>query len=171
MSAILRKIPTPDPVAARLAALGIESVTYAHPPVFRVGEDDAFIHHMPGGHTKNLFLKDKKGGLWLVTALQDTKIDLKWLSDYLRCPRFSFGSAEILLEVLSVTPGSVTPLALMNDTQKRVRPVLDVALMGHEVVNVHPLVNDKTTALKPGDLAFFLQDLGYAPVLVDFPLK
>lgn len=151
-----------------MRALGIAAVTYAHPPVFRVGEDDGFIHLMPGGHTKNLFLKDKKGALWLVTALQDTVIDLKWLPGRIGSARFSFGSPDLLLEVLGVPPGSVTPFALMNDAQKRVRPVLDARMMACETVNFHPLRNDMTTGITPENLLVFMKDLGLDPLVVDF---
>lgn len=168
MHALLQKTATPDPLATRFQALGIESVTYAHPPVFTVGEGKDFKHLIPGGHTKNLFLKDKKDELWLVTALQDTVIDLKWLPKRLNAARFSFGSAALLEEVLGVTPGSVTALALLNDSKRRVKPVLDAGLFDHDLVNCHPLKNDKTTGLKPSDLLAFMKDMGYDPVIVDF---
>lgn len=168
MTSALTKIATPDPLGARFRTLRIESVTFEHPPVFTVGEGLDFKALIPGGHTKNLFLKDKKDALWLVTALQDTVIDLKWLPKRIDAARLSFGSAELLLEVLGVTPGSVTPLALLNDRDRRVRPVLDAALLAHEFVNCHPLKNDKTTTLKSADLLVFLKDMGYAPLVVDF---
>lgn len=164
-------VPTPEPLAAQFAALGIAAVTYAHPPVFRVGEDDAFIHLIPGGHSKNLFLKDKKGQAWLVSALQDTVIDLKWLRAQLGCPTLSFGSPELLSELLGVTPGSVTPFGLINDTARRVRPVLDARLMACDTVNFHPLKNDKTTNINSGALLRFMRGLGFEPRVVDFQGK
>jgi Ala-tRNA(Pro) deacylase len=167
-TAVPEIVSTPEPLAGKFGALGITSVTYAHPPVFRVGEDDGFIHLIPGGHTKNLFLKDKKDQLWLVTALQDTVIDLKWLNAYLGAARFSFGSPDVLFEVLGVTPGSVTPFALMNDADRRVRPVLDARMMACATVNFHPLKNDKTTNIKPADLLLFMRTLGYDPRIVEF---
>lgn len=165
---MLKKIDTPEPLASRFKALGIESVTFEHPAVFTVGEGLDFKHEIPGGHTKNLFLKDKKDALWLVTALQDTVIDLKWLPKRLNAARLSFGSAELLQEVLGVTPGSVTALALLNDAQRRVTPVLDARLMAHETVNCHPLRNDRTTNLPSAGLLAFMKDLGYSPLIVDF---
>ena len=104
---------------------------------------------LPGGHCKSLFLKDRKGGLWLVVALEERRIDLKLLADSLGAPRFSFGSAELLLEVLGVAPGSVTPFALANDTAHRVAVVLDKGMLEHDPLNYHPLVNDRTTAIAP----------------------
>lgn len=161
-------IETPAPLAAVLQAQGIDSVTYAHPPIFTVEEGLSFKHHMPGGHTKNLFLKDKKGSIWLVTALFDTDIDLKWLPRRLNAARLSFGNADLLREVLGVVPGSVTPLGLVNDVVRRVVPVLDAQIMEQDLVNCHPLRNDMTTAVKPSDLVRFMTALGYQPVIVDF---
>ena len=168
MTAALKVIPTPDPLAEVFCRLGIETVTYSHPPVFTVEEGKDFKHLIPGGHTKNLFLKDKKEQLWLITALWDTQIDLKGLPEKIGCGRISFGSAERLLDALGVTPGSVTPLAVINDTSRKVRPVLDARLMACETVNCHPLLNDKTTCLSPKDLVRFMEDLGYSPLIVDF---
>lgn len=162
------KIKTPDPLGALFTAIGIESTSYSHPPVFTVEEGRDFKHMMPGGHTKNLFLKDKKEALWLVTAMQDTEIDLKWLPKRLNAARVSFGNAALLQEVLGVTPGSVTPLALVNDAARRVTMVLDARIMEQELVNCHPLRNDMTTALTPADLVKFMGHLGYSPVIVDF---
>lgn len=160
---------TPEIIAQRFSKLGIAATTYAHPPVFTVEEGLDYERHMPGGHTKNLFLKDKKGELCLVTAWQDSTIDLKSLSGRIGMGRFSFGSAALMQQVLGVTPGTVTPLSLMNDADKRIKTfVLDAALMGFDVVNCHPLRNDRTTALTPADLVKFVEDAGYAPVILPF---
>jgi Ala-tRNA(Pro) deacylase len=156
-------IPTPEPLASRFAALGITAVTYAHPAVFTVEEGEGFKHRIPGGHTKNLFLKDKKGQLWLVTAHAETLVDLKSLPAKIGAARLSFGSADRLKEALHVTPGAVTALALMNDAaQQSVRFVLDRRLLDFETINCHPLRNDQTTCLAPHDLLKFIKDLGYA---------
>ena len=96
----------------------------------------------PAGHTKNLFLRDKKGALFLVVAPEDAAIELKSLHRLLGASgRFSFGSAELMRETLGVEPGSVTPFAAINDTAGRVTVVLDAAMMAHEVLNFHPLAN------------------------------
>lgn len=156
-------IPTPDPLGSQFAALGIEPVTYAHPPVFTVAEGEGWKHLIPGGHTKNLFLKDKKDQMWLVTAEAYTKVDLKGLPDIIGAGRLSFGSADRLMNTLGVTPGSVTPLALVNDTARQVRFVLDEKLMRCNTINCHPLRNDMTTCLTPDELLRFLRHLGYEP--------
>lgn len=168
MSVIPQHIPTPEPLAGVFRELGIESRTWSHPPVFRVGEDDGFKHLIPGGHTKNLFLKDKKEQLWLITALHDTVIDLKGLPDLIGCGRVSFGSAERLLAALNVTPGSVTPLALYHNAARNVRPVLDSRMMAGEFMACHPFINDKTTVLRPQDLVKFMKNMGYDPLIIDF---
>src|ERR1044072_2766509 len=142
MQSALHTIATPDPLAAAFASLGLETVTYQHRTVFTGAEGEDFKKLIPGGHTKNLFLKDKKDKIWLVTALDETVIDLKKLPNRINAARLSFGSAPLMQEVLGVTPGSVTPLALLNDLQRRVSPVLDEGLMKHGVINCHPLRND-----------------------------
>jgi Ala-tRNA(Pro) deacylase len=102
---------------------------------------------LPGGHTKNLFLKDAKGQLWLISALGETAIDLKRLHTVIGSGRLSFGSEAMMVETLGVTPGSVTAFGLINDTDHRVRFVLDAALAKADPVNFHPLTNTATTAL------------------------
>lgn len=161
-------IKTPDPLATVFDQIRITVKTYQHAPVFTVAEGTEIKAQIAGGHTKNLFLKDKKGGLWLVVALGDTRVDMNWLSKRLNAPRFSFGKPDLLLNVLGVTPGSVTPFALINDTDRKVQVVLDQAMMEQELVNYHPLENDKTTTLTPQDLSVFLDHLGYTPQVIDF---
>src|SRR4051812_45408783 len=147
---------TPEELFARLDVLGIPHRTYTHPPVFTVAESASLRGSLPGGHCKSLFLKDRKGGLWLVVALEERPIDLKRLADMLGAPRFSFGNPDLLYEVLGVTPGSVTPFALANDTAHRVAIVLDKGMLTHDPLNYHPLVNDRTTAITSGDLLRFV---------------
>jgi Ala-tRNA(Pro) deacylase len=158
---------TPEQLFARLDALGIQHRTYNHPPVFTVAEAAALRGQLPGGHCKSLFLKDKKAGLWLVVALEERRIDLKRLADALGAPRFSFGNAELLFEVLGVRPGSVTPFALANDTSRRVAVVLDRFMLDHDPLNYHPLENDRTTAIAPGDLLRFIEVCGHRPRIVN----
>ena len=160
-----------DAMLAYLATLGIEQRTVSHPPVFTVDEAQAHTHHLPGGHCKNLFLKDKKDRLWLVSCLDDQRVDLNRLSKLLGAARFSFGKAELLQEVLGVSPGSVTPLAIANDTDGRVTAVLDTKLLAHELVNCHPLQNDATTTLRSADLLRFVRATGHEPVLIDLDLS
>ncbi len=148
--------------------LGLAHRTLEHPAVFRVGEGEAITAALPGGHTKNLFLKDAKGQLWLVSALQDTAIDLKALPRVIGSAKLSFGRAELLEEALGVTPGSVTAFSLINDADHRVRFVLDAALAASDPVNFHPLVNTATTALSQADFRRFLATVGVEPIIVDF---
>jgi Ala-tRNA(Pro) deacylase len=160
---------TPDDLFARLDALGIAHRTYSHPPVFTVEEAKALRGTLPGGHCKSLFLKDKKGGLWLVVALEECRVDLKALADRLGAPRFSFGSAELLYQGLGVRPGSVTPFAAVNDGEGRVTVVLQQAMLAHNPLNYHPLENTRTTAITPGDLIRFLEDSGHRPLIEALP--
>ena len=148
--------------------LGIAWKTMEHEAVFRVEEGREIKAAMPGGHTKNLFLKDAKDQLWLISAEGHARIDLKRLPAVVGSARLSFGNAALLEEVLGVTPGSVTVFALINDTQRRVRLVLDGGLFDHELVNFHPLTNTATTAVRSQDLDRFVRALGYEPQIVDF---
>ena len=149
-------------------AHGIAHRTLEHPAVFRVGEGDEVKAALPGGHTKNLFLKDAKGQLWLVSALQDARIDLKALPNAIGSARLSFGSASLMAETLGVTPGSVTAFGLINDTGHRVRFVLDAGLAAADPVNFHPLENTATTAVSQAGFRRFLDALGVTPLIVDF---
>jgi len=149
-------------------AHGIAHQTLEHPAVFRVGEGDEVKAALPGGHTKNLFLKDAKGQPWLVSALQDARIDLKALPAAIGAARLSFGSAELMAETLGGRPGSVTAFALINDPGHRVRFVLDAALAKADPVNFHPLDNTATTAVSQADFRRFLAALGARPTIVDF---
>lgn len=156
---------------ARFTELGIVWKTYEHAAVFTVDEAAQLYAQQPGGHTKNLFLKDKKNGLWLVVARDDLSIDLSALSKQLGAPRFSFGSAELLMEALGVAPGSVTPFALMNDGAHRVRCVLDAGMLALEPLNFHPLRNDRTTAISSADLLRFVRAVSGEPVIAALPLR
>ena len=152
-----------------LDQLGIAHATLDHPAVFRVGEGGSIKARIPGAHTKNLFLKDARGDLWLVCAKDDTAIDLKRLHAVIGSARLSFGPAELMVETLGVTPGSVTLFALANDPLHRVRLVLDLALAQAEEVSFHPLENTATTTVGQDGLRAFLDHLGREPLVVDFP--
>jgi Ala-tRNA(Pro) deacylase len=154
---------------ARLSALGIPWRTHAHAPVYTVEEARALRGNLPGTHTKNLFLEDRRGGLWLVVAREDLLVDLNALSKALNAPRFSFGKPERMIETLGIAPGAVTPFALMNDFGRHVSAVLDEGILGHEPVNFHPLRNDKTTSIAAADLLRFLDACGHAPRICALP--
>ena len=151
---------------ARLAALGIATRTIEHEAVFTVAQSSALERELPGGHSKNLFLKDKKGRLFLVVALGCTRIDLKSLPDKIGADRLNFGRSELLLDVLGVPPGSVTPFALINDQARRVTVVLDGDMMALERLNFHPLENTATTNIARDDLVRFIAACGHEPRIV-----
>ncbi len=155
---------TPDELFSYLDQLGIAHPTVSHPAAFTVEEAQSLRGRVHGGHTKNLFLKDKKDALFLVVALEDAEIELKSLHRRLGASgRFSFGSPDILRATLGVEPGAVTPFAALNDTQRRVTVVLDAAMMEHAVLNYHPLRNTMTTSIARDDLVRFLTATGHPP--------
>jgi Ala-tRNA(Pro) deacylase len=151
---------------AYLADLGIETNTVEHPAVFTVAESSKLERELPGGHTKNLFLKDKKGAQFLVVALGHARIDLKTLHKRLGCDRLSFGRPELLMEALGVPAGSVTPFALINDKARRVTVILDADMMRHQRLNYHPLENTATTNIAREDLVAFIRACGHEPRIV-----
>lgn len=153
----------------QLDKLGVTHATHHHAPLFTVEESQALRGTLPGAHIKNLFLRDKKRTVWLVTVLEDRQVDLKALRRQLGAKgNLSFGNAELLMEVLGVFPGAVTPFGAINDTDNRATVVLDRAILNHELVNAHPLRNDRTTAVAPDGLLRFLESCGHEPVLLDF---
>ena len=161
-------LPTsPEALLARLEDLDIAAKTVTHPPVYTVEEAKALRGELPGSHIKNLFLRNKKGQMWLVTCLEDRQVDLKALGQRLEAGRFSFGSADRLMTYLGVQPGSVTPFSVINDTENQVTMVLDTGVMSAGPVNCHPLVNTMTTAVSPDDLIRFLEAEGHAPQMLD----
>ena len=152
-----------------LDELGISYTTHAHSPVFTVEEARALRGKLPGTHTKNLFLKDKKDALFLVSAREDLRIDLNALAKVLARPRFSFGSPELLVETLGILPGAVSPFALINDREGRVRAIFDAGMLQADPVNFHPLRNDRTTAISSADLLRFARATGHAPLVLPLP--
>jgi Ala-tRNA(Pro) deacylase len=158
---------TPPSLLAYLDALGIAHRSVSHPPLFTVEQSKALRGPLPGAHIKNLFLRDKKERMWLLTALESRPLDLKKLAGGLGANRLSFGSAERLMRYLGVQPGAVTPLAAINDRAGAVQVVLDADIARHELVNCHPLVNTQTTALAFEALLHFLRATGHPPQLLD----
>ncbi len=160
-----------EPLFARLDALGIAHATHAHPPVFTVEEARVVRARLPdlggGLHAKNLFLRNKKGAMWLVTLEESTPVDLKALGATLGAGHLSFASPARLREQLGVEPGSVTPLAAMNAAPREVSVVLDARVAAAGRVWVHPLTNDRTTVLSGPDLVTFLTACGHPPRLID----
>lgn len=160
----------PQALFALLDRHGTPHETVEHEAVFTVAQSQAIERDLPGGHTKNLFLKDKKGQIFLVTAEAHARIDLKRLHVPLgAASRLSFGSADLLREVLGVEPGSVTPLALANDRAGRVRFFLDRTLTRFDTINTHPLVNTMTTVIPRDALIAFLAAIDHPPTVIDLP--
>jgi Ala-tRNA(Pro) deacylase len=151
----------------RLAALGLRHTTRDHPAVFRVEDGGDLKKTIKGAHTKNLFLKDARGRLWLLTARAEAQVDLKAAPARIGAARLSFGSEPLLTETLGVRPGSVTPFALVNDPEARVTLVLDQGLREHEIWNFHPLTNEATTSIAGADFLRFLDALGRRPIFAD----
>ena len=161
---------SPKELLERLDALGIKSETIEHEPVFTVAESKPVKARIPGAHSKNLFVKDKKGRFFLISAKDETPIDLKRTHEAIGASgRLSFGSAEQLKALLGVEPGSVTAFAVVNDTERKVTMVLDANLMEHERVNFHPLVNSMTTGVSREDLVKFLRATDHDPLILKLP--
>ena len=169
-------MPEPDdfsrapekPLFALLERLGIRTTTHTHEKVFTVAQSALVKADMPGGHTKNLFMKDKSGQLVLVCALHSTVLPLNQLHKSLGCQRLSFTDASLLWDALGVTPGSVTGFAVMNDTGGKVRLVADQALLDHDILNFHPLRCDMTTAISRADFLGFATATGHTVTPIDF---
>lgn len=149
-----------------LTDLGIETATIEHAAVYTVEESKAERGQLEGGHCKNLFLKDKKGDIWLVVCLEDRPIDMKALRHKIGSNHLSFGKPDLLMEILGIEPGSVTPFALINDEERRVNVVLDAEMMDHSALHYHPLVNNATTSIAPDDLLVFIKACGHEPAIV-----
>ncbi len=159
---------TADQLLAFLDEHRIDHRTVEHPPVFTVDEAKQLRGELPGTHSKSLFLRNKKGRMWLVVALEDRSIDLKDLGRRLDAGRLSFGSPERLMNTLGVIPGAVTPFAVINDEGHAVQVVLDSQMLEVEPLNFHPLDNTKTTAVSSAGLLSFLQATGHEPMMLDF---
>jgi len=151
----------------RLDELGIRSQTKDHAPLLTVEDSKSLRGEIPGAHSKNLFLKDKKGALFLVVAGEDARIDLKHFHQRIGSARLSFGKPDLLMEVLGVTPGTVSPFTLINDRDQRVRIVLDSNLLAAKIVNFHPLTNEATTSISPDGLLTFIGSCGHDPLIID----
>ena len=158
---------TPAELFAYLDKLGIEVSTVFHPPLFTVADSQALRGEIPGGHTKNLFLKDKKDNLFLVTVGEEAEVDLKQIHRLIGASsRVSFGRPEALMQHLGVIPGAVTAFGLINDEKGLVKFVIDSDLMEHATINAHPLANDATTSIAASDLLRFARATGHEPVIL-----
>jgi len=159
---------TQQDLIAYLASLGIQTTTHEHQPLFTCEQANTLAHTIPGAHCKNLFLKDDSQKLWLIVALQSTKIELKKVGAALGARNLRFAKPDLLLQHLGVTPGSVTPFALINDSQHSVTVVVDKALNVYDILNFHPLVNTATTAISLANFKTFLQAMGHGVHVMEF---
>jgi Ala-tRNA(Pro) deacylase len=158
---------TPDDLFALLDKLGIRTETIRHPPLFTVAESKALRGQLAGGHTKNLFLKDRKDNFFLVSVEEDADVDLKTIHQAIgAASRVSFGNPERMMALLGVTPGAVTLFGAINDVEGKVRIFVDEALMAQRSINAHPLTNEATTAIAPQDLLLFLKATGHEPAIL-----
>ena len=158
---------SPDDLFETLERLGIGFETATHPPLFTVADSRALRGEIPGGHTKNLFVRDKKDRYFLLTVDEDAVVDLKTVHAVIGASgRVSFGKPEKLMEYLGVVPGAVTAFGAINDTEGRVTVVLDQALMEHDIINAHPLTNEATTSIGRDDLVRFLKETGHEPLVL-----
>jgi len=160
---------TAEDLLARLEALGIETRTHTHAAVFTVEAAKNVRGDLPGGHTKNLFVRDKRGTMWLLCCPADQPVDLRALAPRLGASgRLSFGSTERLMRYLGVTPGAVSPFAVINDHDRHVEVVLDPEVLAVEPINMHPLDNTRTTAISAAGLLAFLEAVGHPPRQLSF---
>jgi len=158
---------TREELFAFLDGLGIAHKTVDHAPVFTVAESVALRDEIPGGHTKNLFVKDKKDRYFLLTVEENAAVDLKQVHNAIGgSGRVSFGRPEKLMEYLGVIPGAVTAFGVINDAGKNVKIIVDEELMKDEIVNCHPLVNDATTSIGSRDLLRFIEATGHEPLVL-----
>lgn len=165
----LQSLPfTPEDLFQVLKELEIEYTLHHHIPIFTVEEGEHLKKSIAGVHCRNLFLKDKKGAMFLVVAANETKVDIKALSSFLGCGRLSFGSAERLWENLGIRPGSVNPFCIYNDKAHNIKVILDADMMNAQLVNYHPMDNAMTIGVQPKDLEKFLLHCNHTADLVRF---
>jgi Ala-tRNA(Pro) deacylase len=157
---------TASDLLQRLEDLNIAAPTISHPPVFTVEEAKALRGEIAGCHTKSLFLRNKKGAMWLVICPEDQAVDLKALGAQLGAGRFSFCSKERLVKYLGLIPGAVTPFGVLNDKGRKVRVVLDRKMFEKEPLNFHPLDNSMTTSISRDDLIRFLEAENHPPQII-----
>lgn len=174
MTKLTYPIKEPEALFTILESWDIKTVTYEHEAVFTVAESSKISPTIPGAHTKNLFLKTKKGdagNYYLVVMLQDKSLDLKLLAEQLGETKLSFASDRRLMDKLGLTPGSVTPFGVINANPQEVRVILDGDMMAYELLNYHPLTNTMTTTIKNADLVKFLEKAGHTPKVMNLPKR
>jgi Ala-tRNA(Pro) deacylase len=158
---------TPEQLFAYLDSLGVEHSTIEHPPIFTVEDGRAWHDRIPGLHCKNLFLKDREGKFWLVLMPGDKRAMLNLVEKRIGSARLSFGKPDRLMDIMGLTPGSVTPFGLMNDQARALTVLVDEDLLKSEWVNFHPLHNAASTTLRSRDLMTFIRSLGHEPIVLN----
>ena len=138
-----------------------------HPAVYTVAEAEKLVPHTGGAHTKNLFLRDKKGKRHLLlVAFADTPVNLKELSTLLGMSNLSFASPERLLTHLGITPGAVSPLGLINDVDYAVEVAFERGVWESAALSCHPLVNTATLVIPKEGVEHFFAATGHEVNLV-----
>lgn len=156
---------TDEDLMEKLTNLSIETVMLSHQPLMTVEDQNAHKHLSHGAHSKNLFLKDKANKFWMITALDDTSINLKDAAKQLGAVKFTFAKPAEMLELLGITPGSVSPFALINDTANLVTFVLEKRMLEYSHQNFHPLRNDRTVRIATDDFIAFAKHIEHDPIL------
>ena len=159
---------TPERVLDRLSELGVQHHTVRHAILRTVADSKTHRHDSEGGYSKNLFLRNKKGLMWLVTLHEDRLVDLRRLGTHIGAGRVSFASPQRLMRFLGVVPGAVTPLAVINDHDHQVATIIDSKLLQFDKVHFHPCDNSLTTTLSSDGLLSFMGDCEHVPQQIDF---
>lgn len=170
---VLADLSEQNAVTSLLGQLKIDAKTYQHDAAFTVEEQSVHVGHLPGSLTKNLFLRDKKYGLFLVTTRSDRDVNMKTVGSLLKLAgsNLRLGDEELLQQKLGVIRGAVSPFALLNDVVKEVTFCIDKALLDESLINIHPLRNDRTTSISPASLMDFLKHIDHAPTVLEFPTE
>lgn len=161
---------TAEHVLAQLDAMGIEHQSVVHEPLYTVEQAKSIVYEDPGAHTKNLFLRNKKGRMFLLVVEQDHTVDLRALRDKIKVTggQFAFASTDRLGRYLGVVPGSVSPLALINDTQGKVAVYFEASLLEQEWIFLHPCRNTHSTRMRTKDLLRVLESWGHTAEVLEF---
>jgi Ala-tRNA(Pro) deacylase len=159
---------SPEELFAFLDGLGITVTTRRHEPLFTVADSRQLRGEIPGAHTKNLFVKDKKDSYFLLTVEEEASVDLKSVHQLIGAAgRVSFGKPEALMKLLGVAPGAVTVFGAINDPDGQVKVVIDAALAAEPLINAHPLINTATTTIASVDLMRFIRATGHEPAVLN----
>src|ERR1700750_1773964 len=148
-------------VGEYLTSLGIAVERHTHPPVATVEDGEVHWAGIDATHCKNLFLRNQKGTRhYLVILMHNKRADRRAIAEQIGDGKLSFASAERLMTHLGVTPGSVSPFALINDREHAVRVVLDSDFLSAARLAFHPNINTRTFTMRAADFAKFLDACG-----------